>query len=670
VGSSIQPGIGAPTYEVFFVLESFQVCFAEYVSALGPLTEHGLRILGCDAYYRQDTDVALLALRFDERVLDGDGLEWLLDFASGAGLAALDPARLPEADRRRFYQRYLGEYPLRAENKATAEDTLHALAEALGLRVPRPRVLTTMVVRTHAPDAASASAHVRLPTADVPTDRRQHAPSSPPVARLATQPPAAPQGKARTTGRPRAQTVNDWPGGSPPRRLPDSPTVGSDPFALAEPARAPVSEPLPVQPAPAPRRVIDLPTDPMVTLPAELAAPTTAATAAPGVSHRPPSTPPPVPHDARPADRLRPGSEPMRRPNAEASVQVAPPRPTRASNRPPGVACAPPRMSSPPPDGDAPTIHTRFRRGDDWVPARVRSLSLKGAFLACGAPPRLQDDVHVAFGLDRLGTVMRGTVAHVTSAEDAQSGACGFGVLFPAFDSPARRQLLDLLREARSQGIVLTPPPPRRHVRFPVRWPAHFILPNHRGVSLPVLDVSNSGLFVATLESLPSTTLEFYLPTEQPDTPIHGCARVVRQVPWSMACARGLSSGFGLEILDFSGVDCARFDNFVARVGRRVQRRIVVGASQARTEELVTALAAAGYTVTGSSDPNAIIKLAECEPRPPDAAVIDSSLPLQLPTMRRLEQLLATREVPMISIAGEPPARARAVVDDLLRVCA
>jgi DNA-binding response OmpR family regulator len=95
---------------------------------------------------------------------------------------------------------------------------------------------------------------------------------------------------------------------------------------------------------------------------------------------------------------------------------------------------------------------------------------------------------------------------------------------------------------------------------------------------------------------------------------------------------------------------------------------LLVGASPDRTEELVAGLTAAGYTVSGTSDPHAIIKMAECEPRPPDAAVLDSSLVLPPDLAHRIERLFELREVPIINISGEPSYRARAVIDGLLAV--
>ncbi|RMH36542.1 MAG: hypothetical protein D6689_22480, partial [Deltaproteobacteria bacterium] len=216
-----------PTYELFFVLESFQACLGEYVAALRPLDgriDHGL--LGCDAYYREDTDVALLALRFDERVLDADRLGWILDFATGAGLAALDPTRLSDDDRRRFYRHYLNEYPLRAEGHPRPDDALGALATALGIRVPRPRALTGNVVRTPAPEREPMPAAAGAPR----TGAAARAPNAPPA-------PARPGSRMGT------EATRTWRPGSGRPRPPGAEAAGAPATPLADQPTEPTRRP-------------------------------------------------------------------------------------------------------------------------------------------------------------------------------------------------------------------------------------------------------------------------------------------------------------------------------------------------------------------------------------------------------------------------------------------
>lgn len=597
-----------PTYELFFVLEAFHTCFAEYVAALRPLADElGDELLGCDGYYRESTDVALLALRFDERSFGADRLRDVLDFAGGAGIAALDPAKLPDRDRKRFYNGYLQQYPLRADDHPAADAALFALGETLGLRVPMPRMLTQRVVR------------VRPPTADVDTNTA--------VPSIARRLPLPPPGLAKARGKRREPTAQPAP--APVARPRDE-------FPPEPPTRQITPPPRPL-PAPVPTAVDEIPTQP---------------------TDSPELAPPPPPRRYP-----RASSAPPPRRQDTATVR----RPTPQGSAPPGVARPP--GSAPPSSSEPPIIHARFRRGDEWVPARLRSLSLKGAYLACGAPPRLHDDVHIALGLDQQGTVMRGNVVHVTDADESDgTGASGFGVLFPTTESPARRQLRELLRVAQTRGVVLDPPPSRRHVRFPVRWPVCFALRAQPQLDLSALDVSQRGLFVATMERLPAGTLDFSLLPEAGMSPIRGRARVAREVPWKMACSRGLTTGFGLEITDFAPRDRERYEAFVERIGQRARRRVVVGASPERTEALVAGLSSAGYSVTGTSDPNALVQLVECDARPPDVAVLCSTLTVNPDAVRRLEQVLGSRKVPLISIQGEAPPRTRAVVDDLLHV--
>ena len=660
-----------PTYELFVILESLQQCLAEFSSALEPLSNARIDLLGCDIYYREDTDLALLALRFDERRYSATRHEWLLEFATEAGLAVLDPSMLKDSDRRRFYDSYLGEYPLRSQYNPTAEDALGALSEILGLKVPSRHQLAARANAAD-PNASRVPRSAATPTAqfieeEVSVSEFRATPepdllSSPELDALIDVPPPPRLPTRPITGRPREARA-----GGVPTPVDDEPTnpvqspmdivaienqIGT-PAPLPEPPRVAVSDLLPrgkqgsLNPDHA--AADDPPTRPG--RPSSMQ-----TTPPPGEGLKPPKR---SPRSSSTARRL--GSKPrdtVRAPAPPPSVA----RPARGT-QPPALKL---RATSP---NSAPRIAVRIRRGDDWMQARLRSLSLKGAYLACGAPPRLHDDVHIALGLENAGTVVRGTVVHVTDADDGEkSGACGFGVVFPTIDSPSRRQLKELLQQARARGVVLDPPPPRGSVRFPVRWPIRFILPDKRGVDLSALDVSDSGLFVATHERLPAGNLDFYMPTEQGGAPIQGRARVVREVPWKMAAAQGLSSGFGMQITSLKEGPINLFANFVERVRRRTRRKVLVGASAERADELVAGLASAGYEVTGTSDVNALLQHAECDPRPPDATIIDSSMGLSTEISDKLYSLMSAKAVPLVNIGGEAPERARAVIDNLLQV--
>ena len=196
----------------------------------------------------------------------------------------------------------------------------------------------------------------------------------------------------------------------------------------------------------------------------------------------------------------------------------------------------------------------------------------------------------------------------------------------------------------------------------------HIILPDQSTLDLAALDVSTRGMFVSTLARLPAGALEFFMPTERGGAPIHGKLRVVREVPWKLAASRGLHSGFGMEILSFQRTDDDRYHEFIRRVSRRVQHRLLVAASPDRIEELVTGLAASGYSVNGCSSINGLAETAERDPRPPDATLLDASLRMDIDTVHHIERLFEARDVPIINTSGEPSYRARAVIDGLLSV--
>jgi hypothetical protein len=124
-----------PTYDVF-------LAFCPAASLLGPgLPAIGLdaaaRVLGVDLYYRAETDVALVGLRVDARVGTESFLASLRHAAAAAGVSVLEPARLPPADRDRFYADHLAQYRFKVENFPTVADAARKLAVDLGADAPR-----------------------------------------------------------------------------------------------------------------------------------------------------------------------------------------------------------------------------------------------------------------------------------------------------------------------------------------------------------------------------------------------------------------------------------------------------------------------------------------------------------------------------------------------------
>ncbi|HUH01328.1 MAG TPA: PilZ domain-containing protein, partial [Kofleriaceae bacterium] len=312
-----------------------------------------------------------------------------------------------------------------------------------------------------------------------------------------------------------------------------------------------------------------------------------------------------------------------------------------------------------------PEIDARYLRGGDWVPARLRSLSLKSAYLVTGALPRPGDVVHLALGFRGTGAMISGSVYHVTTVEDAaHTGSSGFAVRFDSDDTPERRQLTELLKRARSAGVTIKPPPPRVAVRFPVEWPVR-IGTRIGGIRGAALDVSSGGMFLCTERELTSDEIVFRMPLDNLDAGITGRARPVRRVDDQMALERGLHRGYGLIIVELSDLDERRWTCFLERVRRRSERRILVASARTRGRELTDGLRSSGYAVSLACDHTAVFELLRTGSRPPDVAVIDPSFVADVADRRRIESALATLAVPQVT----PPsavAEARTAVDRML----
>jgi PilZ domain len=118
------------TYDFFLV---FPAAAYRMNQLCGVGLEALARLVGVDLYYRAETDLALLALRLDARTATHTLLERLRDEAETAGAAVLEPARLDEEERERFYGDHLVSYPLRVENFPTVADAVRKLAHDLGV---------------------------------------------------------------------------------------------------------------------------------------------------------------------------------------------------------------------------------------------------------------------------------------------------------------------------------------------------------------------------------------------------------------------------------------------------------------------------------------------------------------------------------------------------------
>ncbi len=313
------------------------------------------------------------------------------------------------------------------------------------------------------------------------------------------------------------------------------------------------------------------------------------------------------------------------------------------------------------------TIYARYLRSGRWVPIRIGALSLKGAALMTGALPRINDNVDVALSFGGHRALVRGSVGKVSSVEEvASSGAATFSVDF-RLDDASRRQLTGLLTAARAAKVTIKPPPARAARRFPVEWPVG--LGTSKGVvRAEALDVSKAGLFVRPLHALAmGSIVTFSSVLDDGGAPVNGRAKVIRHITEVDARAQGLAAGYGLSITDMGDDARLRWLSFLARIEKRADRRILIGASPARLAELQTSLAAAGYAVTGGTDPGALVQLASAEARPVDAALIDAAWLSPQMSSEWVESLFSARDVPCVTLHGDAK-RARAAVDKLLGV--
>lgn len=311
-------------------------------------------------------------------------------------------------------------------------------------------------------------------------------------------------------------------------------------------------------------------------------------------------------------------------------------------------------------------IYARYLRSGRWVPIRIGALSLKGAALMSGALPRLHDHVDLAFSYGDHRALVRGPVNKVSTVEEAaQTGAATFSVEFE-LDDPARRQLTALLTAARTAQVTIKPPPPRSTRRYPVEWPV--CLGTIRGaVRADALDISYGGMFVKPAHPLAmDSALNFSIILDDGEKPIAGRAKVVRHVTEADANNCGLSPGYGLHVTDMNDGDLGRWMAFLARIEKRAEKRVLIGAAPNRLMELQTALASIGYAVSGGTDPGALVQLANAT-RPVDAVLLDGDWLAPGTSTTVIESLFTAKQVPCVTLHGEP-RRGRLAIDKVLSI--
>ena len=312
------------------------------------------------------------------------------------------------------------------------------------------------------------------------------------------------------------------------------------------------------------------------------------------------------------------------------------------------------------------TIYARYLRSGRWVAVRIGALSLKGAIVMSGALPRLLDRVDIALSYGDHHALVHGSVDRLSSVEEvANTGTAMFGVAFQ-LDAAARSQLTNLLIVARAAHVTIKPPPPRGARRFPVDWPICIGTPNG-AVRADALDVSREGMFVRSVHALAlDSTLGFSVVLDDGEAPISGRAKVVRRIGEAEARTCGITPGYGLHITNMPVPDLARWVHFLVRIEKRAQKRVFIGAPAPRLPHLQAALAAVGYAVTGVTDPDTLILLADAD-RPVDAVLIDAGWIAPGASLSRIEAAFSARNVPCVTVHGEA-RRGPIVIDKLFTV--
>jgi hypothetical protein len=619
-----------PLVEVFLLVEQPRQRLSHWSQALAPLdAEDAPPVASVDAYFDPGSNQAIFGLRYDELALGPSRLSFLVEIALLAEIGMIQPAELSDGDRRRFVGERLASCTVHVGDQRKVVAALVELvrrvraqkassSESTGLPplLPRSRPAPGAGEPTD-PLVLAAKGTRNGPRIDAPGPRstRDGPPIEPARPRSTRDGPAGPrsshelaQGSVR---QPKLAAADD-----------------SDGIPESEQKRV-ISEPIP---APAPRLAGAL-------LP----------------------------------QRRESGQRPSPNVVARAGVHRANTLMMSPSQTQQALDAASQSDADPVTDQylttttemtDPGVIYARYLRSGRWVPLRIGALSLRGAALMAGALPRVDDRVDVALSFANHRALVRGAVSKVSTMQEAEtSGATMFNVSFE-LDEGSRRELTALLTAARAAKVTIKPPPPRSTRRYVVEWP--ICLGTSRGaVRADALDVSTDGMFVRPQLALdPSVTFSAMLDDGEP--PVSGRARVVRTIGEDLAQASGRAPGYGLNILEMPEADRERWFAFVLRIEKRSSVRVLVGASAERLPELQSALMAAGYAVTGATEPGAVAQLASAPAQPVDAALIDAAW-LVGGNMLRIESLFVSRSIPCVTMHGEAK-RARVAVDRLLGV--
>ena len=238
-------------------------------------------------------------------------------------------------------------------------------------------------------------------------------------------------------------------------------------------------------------------------------------------------------------------------------------------------------------------IYARYLRGGRWVPGARRCASLKGAALLAGR-------VAAHRGSRRRRARVRQRIARSCAAPSARSrrvrearttGAATFSVAFD-LDEASQQAAHRAADAARDAKVTIKPPPPRATRRFPVEWPVALGTIEARSRRSRSTCRPAACSCSRTSRSSSATTLNFSIVLDDGGAPIAGRAKVVRTISDDRSAARaGSHAGFGLGIVEMTEADRMRWLGFLARIERRAEKRVLIGAEPARLAELQAALA-------------------------------------------------------------------------------
>jgi hypothetical protein len=610
------PLVFQPLVEVFLLVEQPRQRLSHWSQALAPLDGiDAPPVATVDAYYDPTSNQAIFGLRYDELALGPDRLGFVVQVALLAEIGMIQPAELSEHDRGRFVGDRLAKCTVHVGDQRKIVNALFELVRRVRAQHQKPvadprLVMAANSVRGFDPASPPPRATRALAHGSVREPRQQ----------FLDEVDADTHGYSTLT-----QVTPD----SPVPGEPDTTTCEQDPPTHEQ--EPPVSE------------------------------------KDTSVARRLAATLPP-----RRADLPRPPSNVAMRPGAHRadtvtmSVTETERMLVTVNAGDPGDPPTEPYLPTTDP-AEPGVIHARYLRAGRWVPLRIGALSLKGAALMACALPRIGDRVDVTLSFANYRALVRGAVGKISTTEEAEtSGATTFHVGFE-LDDDSRRELTALLTAARAAKVMLKPPPSRSTRRYPVEWP--ICLGTPRGtVRAEALDVSIDGMFVKPVHALTlDADVTFSVVLDDGLSPIAGRSRVIRSISEVSARGTGLSPGYGLSIVEMAADDRERWAAFLMRIEQRSACRVLIGAAPARLAELQSELVAAGYAVTGGSDPGALAQLACAEAHPVDAALIDARWLATASTSSRVESLFSARKVPCVTVHGDAE-RARIAIDKLLSV--